>query len=304
MKWQELANQLRQKIDGQVLANAPMKQHTTWRVGGPADLLVIPQTVKDVHETLLFTKHHRLPLMAIGNGSNLLVLDGGIRGVVLKLSGGLKSQYLDGNFLVAEGGAMLPSLARMALNNSLSGLEFAVGIPATLGGAIVMNAGAFGQDIGSLISQVEVIDFEGKQQVLSRDELTFGYRKSSLQDKNMIILRATLQLKAGKKEDIAASMEAKLSLRNNMQPLEYPTAGSVFRNPVGDYAGRLIEAVGLKGHSIGDAEISTKHANFIINRGNATGGEILTLIRTIQERVFEREGVMLVPEVLIVGEEG
>ena len=167
-----------------------------------------------------------------------------------------------------------------------------------------MNAGAFGQDIGSLISQVEVIDFEGKQQVLSRDELTFGYRKSSLQDKNMIILRATLQLKAGKKEDIAASMEAKLSLRNNMQPLEYPTAGSVFRNPVGDYAGRLIEAVGLKGHSIGDAEISTKHANFIINRGNATGGEILTLIRTIQERVFEREGVMLVPEVLIVGEEG
>ena len=304
MKWQELANQLRQKIDGQVLANAPMKQHTTWRVGGPADLLVIPQTVKDVHETLLFTKHHRLPLMAIGNGSNLLVLDGGIRGVVLKLSGGLKSQYLDGNFLVAEGGAMLPSLARMALNNSLSGLEFAVGIPATLGGAIVMNAGAFGQDIGSLISQVEVIDFEGKQQVLSRDELTFGYRKSSLQDKNMIILRATLQLKAGKKEDIAASMEAKLSLRNNMQPLEYPTAGSVFRNPVGDYAGRLIEAVGLKGHSIGDAEISTKHANFIINRGNATGGEILTLIRSIQERVFEREGVMLVPEVLIVGEEG
>jgi len=304
MKWQELANQLRQKIDGQVLANAPMKQHTTWRVGGPADLLVIPQTVKDVHETLLFTKHHRLPLMAIGNGSNLLVLDGGIRGVVLKLSGGLKSQYLDGNFLVAEGGAMLPSLARMALNNSLSGLEFAVGIPATLGGAIVMNAGAFGQDIGSLISQVEVIDFEGKQQVLSRDELTFGYRKSSLQDKNMIILRATLQLKAGKKEDIAASMEAKLSFRNNTQPLEYPTAGSVFRNPVGDYAGRLIEAAGLKGHSIGDAVISTKHANFIINRGNATGGEILTLIRTIQERVFEREGVMLVPEVLIVGEEG
>lgn len=304
MNWQELANQLRQKIDGQVLANAPMKQHTTWRVGGPADLLVIPKTVKDVQETLLFAKQHQLPLMAIGNGSNLLVLDGGIRGVVLKLGGGLKRQYVDGNFLVAEGGAMLPSLARMALNSSLSGLEFAVGIPATLGGAVFMNAGAFGQDIGSLISQVEVIDFDGKQQVLYRDELTFGYRKSSLQDKNMIILRATLQLKPGKKEDIAASMEAKLSLRNNMQPLEYPTAGSVFRNPTGDYAGRLIEAAGLKGHSIGDAMISTKHANFIINRGNATGSQILTLIRTIQERVFEREGVMLVPEVLIVGEEG
>jgi len=304
MNWQELANELKQKIEGQVMANAPMKQHTTWRVGGPADLLVIPRTVKDIHETLLFAKHHQLPIMAIGNGSNLLVLDGGIRGVVLKLGGGLKSQYVDGNFLVAEGGAMLPSLARMALNHSLSGLEFAVGIPATLGGAIFMNAGAFGQDIGSLVRQVEVIDFNGKQQVLSRNELTFGYRKSSLQDTNMIILRATLQLKPGKKDDIAASMEAKLSLRNNLQPLEYPTAGSVFRNPVGDYAGRLIEAAGLKGHSIGDAVISTKHANFIINRGNATGREILTLIRTIRERVFELEGVMLVPEVLIVGEEG
>ncbi len=303
MNWQELANQLRQKIEGQVLVNTPMKHHTTWRVGGPADLLVIPQTVKDVHETLLFTKQHQLPVMAIGNGSNLLVLDGGIRGVVLKLGGGLKSRYLDGNVLVAEGGAMLPSLARMAFNGSLSGLEFAVGIPATLGGAIVMNAGAFGQDIGSVISQVEVIDFEGKQQVLSRDELSFSYRKSSFQGKNIIILRATLQLKPGNKEDIAASMEAKLSFRNSMQPLEYPTAGSVFRNPVGDYAGRLIEAAGLKGHSIGDAVISTKHANFIVNRGNATGREILTLIRTIQERVFEKEGVMLVPEVLIVGEE-
>lgn len=304
MNWRKMANELKEKVEGQVLAQAPMKNFTTWRVGGPADLLVIPHTVEDVQEILLFTKKHQLPLMVIGNGSNILVRDGGIRGLVLKLAGGLKSYHLEGNILVAEGGVMLPTLSKIALKESLSGLEFAAGIPATLGGAIIMNAGAFGQEIGSIVEHVELIDFEGKQKKLSGDELKFSYRKSALQSKKEIIIRAALQLQPGIKEDIAASMKAKLSFRKKMQPLDHPTAGSVFCNPPDDYAGRLIEAVGLKGYSIGDAVISTKHANFIINRGNATGREILTLIKTIQERVYEQKGVLLVPEVLIMGEEG
>lgn len=304
MDWQELAFELRQKISGQVLARAPMERFTTWRVGGPADLLVIPRTKEDVQEALLFTRKHDLPITVIGNGSNLLVLDRGIRGLVLKFAGGLNTSHLEGNILTADGGALLPSLARLALKSSLSGLEFGAGIPASLGGAILMNAGAFGQDMGSIALEVETIDQQGKVQQWSRDELFFSYRSSSLQGKNLIVLKADLQLVPAAREEIAVRIKKNIAFRSKIQPLEQPTAGSVFRNPPDDYAGRLIESAGLKGLRIGDAMVSTKHANFIVNCGKATGREIQELIKTIQDRVVQQFGIILVPEVLIVGEEG
>lgn len=304
MKWQVLANKLQQNVDGQVLAQVPMKNFTTWRVGGPADLMIIPRTIGDIQVAVLFAQEYDLPITVVGNGSNLLVLDGGIRGLVIKLGGGLKDASLQGNTITAEGGVMFPALARMALEASLSGLEFAAGIPATLGGGLVMNAGAFGQDIGCLIEQVETINYQGKQQKWLKDELSFSYRSSSLQGQNLIILKAVLRLTPALREDIAARMEKNRTFRSKIQPVDFPSAGSVFRNPAYDYAGRLIEEVGLKGHRIGDAAVSPKHANFIINCGCATGREILELIKTIQQRVFEQKGIMLVPEVLILGEEG
>ncbi|MDD4674681.1 MAG: UDP-N-acetylmuramate dehydrogenase [Syntrophaceticus schinkii] len=304
MNWQVLAQQLEEKVDGRVFAQVPMKNYTTWRVGGPADLLVIPWTTGDVKKALLFAQEYCLPLTVIGNGSNLLVLDGGVRGLVIKLGRGLKGASLQGEMITAEGGVMLPALARMALKSSLSGLEFAAGIPATVGGGIIMNAGAFGKDIGSLVQEVETIDHQGKQQKWLQDELSFSYRSSSLKGRNLIILRAVFRLTPALKEDIAARMEANLAFRCKMQPTEFPSAGSVFRNPPHDYAGRLIEEVGLKGHRIGDAAVSPKHANFIVNCGSATAREILELIKTIQEQVSEQKGIMLAPEVLILGEEG
>lgn len=303
MNLQALADQLEKKVDCQVSVRVPMKNFTTWRAGGPADLMISPHHLEDIANSVLFAKEHGLPITVIGNGSNLLILDGGIRGLVIKL-GKFKDVSQKGELITVEAGVMLPALSKMACNASLSGLEFAVGIPATLGGALIMNAGAFGQDLGSLVQEVEAIDYQGNQQRLSKDELSFGYRTSSLARQDLIILRAVLRFDFANKEDIAACIQANKARRANIQPMGLPSAGSVFRNPSQNYAGRLIEELGLKGQRIGDAMVSLKHANFIINCGCATGGEILALIKTIQERVYEQKGIILDPEVLIMGEEG
>lgn len=304
MNWQELAQKLGSRVKGQVLAQASMKNFTTWRVGGPADLLVVPHEKNDVREVLAFAGEFDLPVTVIGNGSNLLVLDGGIRGLVLKIGSGLNSVLIKGDLLVAEGGALLPALARQACSAGLSGLEFAAGIPASLGGAIMMNAGAFGKDIGSVVQNVETVRIDGTEIKWKREELTFCYRCSNLQRQELIVIKATLRLVPALREEIAARVERYLISRRMTQPLEFPTAGSVFRNPPGDYAGRLIESVGLKGFCLGDAQVSLKHANFIVNRGGATGQDIKALIELIQDRVFNEWGISLVPEVMIVGEEG
>jgi UDP-N-acetylmuramate dehydrogenase len=304
MDRQTLAQDLERKIDGRVLVEAPLRHFTTWRVGGPADIMVIPHSAGDIKAALLFARENRLPVTVIGNGSNLLVLDGGIRGLVIKPGGGLKSVSLQEETITAEGGVMLSALARTALKASLSGLEFAGGIPATLGGGIMMNAGAFGQDIGSLIQQVETIDAQGKEQKWLKEQIAFSYRSSSFQGQDLIILKAVLRMTPAAREDIAARMERNNKVRNKIQPLGSPTAGSVFRNPAGHYAGKLIEEAGLKGRRIGGAAVSPKHANFIINCGGATGRDILELIKTIQNRVFEEKGIKLVPEVLVMGEDG
>jgi UDP-N-acetylmuramate dehydrogenase len=303
MDWEKLGDELKRQIQGQVIPQAPMKDHTTWRVGGPADLLVIPCTEADILTILQFARDLSLPITVIGNGSNILVGDRGIRGITLKMAGGLRSHQIAGEVIHAEAGILLPKLSRLALEAGLSGLEFALGIPASLGGALVMNAGAFGQQLGDLVEEVVALDYQGNYQVFHGAMLSFAYRTSEFQKgKQLIVLKATLRLKPRNKQEIQKQMEKNLAVRKKTQPLNFSTAGSVFRNPPGDYAGRLIEKAGLKGFAIGDAQVSEKHANFIINRGNASASQILDLIRLIQEKVQQEFGVELVPEVHLVGE--
>ncbi len=304
MDCKRLSLQLKEVVgDSCVLAQAPMEKHTTWRIGGPADLLVIPKTVEDLKKSLQFAQNNSLPITVVGNGSNLLVLDGGIRGLVIKLGKGIKNVSLQGDLMIAGGGVMLPVLSRRALKASLSGLEFAAGIPATVGGAIVMNAGAHGKEIGSIIQEVETVDYQGREQKWLRDELSFSYRTSSLKSKNIIVSKAVFKLSPAEENDIAKCMDQGLASRKKTQPTGLPSAGSVFRNPPHHHAGKLIEKAGLKGYVSGGAAVSDKHANFIVNCGTATARDVLELIKIIQEHVSEQMGIMLAPEILILGEE-
>ncbi|MDH7576418.1 MAG: UDP-N-acetylmuramate dehydrogenase [Bacillota bacterium] len=304
MDWRRLADELGQKVQGRVFSRVLMKEHTAWRVGGPADLLLIPETEDDVLRVLDYAGEHGLPVTVIGNGSNLLVRDGGIRGLTLKIAGGLATYQVQGNKIEAGAGILLPHLARLAFRSELSGLEFGLGIPASLGGALIMNAGAFGQQLGELVGEVKTVNFNGVRRVWDRLQLSFSYRRSSLQDQNLIILKTVLFLNPAQASAIAERMERNLSCRKKSQPLDLPTAGSVFRNPPNCYAGQLIEMAGLKGLRLGDAQVSQKHANFIVNLGNATASQIIALMEIIQERVKNQFGVSLEPEVRVVGEEG
>lgn len=303
MNWSVLAEELGQRVKGEVIPLASMRDYTTWGIGGPADLLCNPQTGEDVVTALKFAEEHGLPVTVIGNGSNLLVRDGGIRGLVIRMAGGLNSVRVDGNRIIAGAGILLPSLSRVALRAGLSGLEFAAGIPASLGGAVVMNAGAFGQCMGDLVVEVEAVGYDGSRKVLSASDLAFGYRTSSFQNQMLIILKTVLQLVPEAPLAIAVRGRSNLSYRKKTQPLNMPSAGSVFRNPPGQYAAKLIELAGLKGARIGDAEVSLKHANFIVNRGNASARQVIALIDLIREQVRCKFGIDLVPEVRLVGEE-
>jgi UDP-N-acetylmuramate dehydrogenase len=280
-----------------------MERFTTWRIGGPADLLLIPQAEDDVTAALEFAGRHSLPLIVIGNGSNLLVGDAGIRGLVLKIGGGLQNIRLSGNEITAGAGVLLPALARAAGQESLSGLEFAGGIPASLGGALIMNAGAFGQFIGECVREVDTIDYSGARRTWEASELKFDYRRSTLQSESLIILKAILELRAADQQSVLERLESFLEFRNSNHPLDLPSAGSVFRNPPGQPAGLLIEMADLKGFQVGDAQVSTKHANFIVNLGHATAAQVRELMEIVRSRVADRFGVDLKPEVRVVGEE-
>lgn len=303
MNWRELALGLKKRVAGTVTACASMKEHTAWQVGGPADLLCIPQTEADVLQALKFAAEYGLAITVIGNGSNLLVRNGGIRGLTIKIAGVLNTTQVQESSIRAGAGVLLPALARVALRASLGGLEFAAGIPGSLGGGVVMNVGAFGQRLGDLIEEVKTVDFQGTIKVWQGSQLSFDYRSSSLLGKDLIVLGAVLGLEFVESSVIAERMKRNLAARRETQPLDLPTAGSVFKNPPGYYAGELIEKAGLKGFSVGDAQISPKHANFIVNRGNAGAGQVLALITTVQERVRVLFGIDLVPEVRLVGEE-
>ncbi|MBS5939181.1 UDP-N-acetylmuramate dehydrogenase [Clostridium sp.] len=285
-----------------VIVDAEMKNYVHFRVGGPADILLIPENKDQVVKTIEICKNNNIPYFVVGNGSNLLVRDGGIKGVVIKFNE-VKNITVQGEVIEAECGAMLKDVSNEALNNSLTGFEFACGIPGTIGGAVFMNAGAYDGEIAHVIESAEVIDNNGEIKVLSKDELELGYRSSIVMKKNYIVLSARFKLKHGEVRKIKEIVEDLTNKRESKQPLEYPSAGSTFKRPVGYYAGKLIQDAGLKGYVIGGAAVSEKHSGFVINKSNATAKDILDLIAHIQNEVKDKFDVELHPEVRIIGED-
>lgn len=298
-----LAGELEQQIKGRVLVNEPMKNHTTFRIGGPADLLVIPAEVEEIPFLLEFAERRGLPVTILGNGSNVLVRDGGIPGLVLKLRGGPKKIEVDGESLVAEAGTMMPLLAREALKYGLTGLEFMIGIPGTVGGGVVMNAGAHGGCMEQVVTQVEIFGPDRKFRRLPLMALQMGYRNSSLQGNFSYVTRVRFRLSHGDRELIKERMEQNLRYRRSKQPWNRPSAGSVFVNPQGEAAGRLLEMAGVKGLTRGGAQVAEKHANFIINKGGATAADVLALIEEMQSAVANKFGIELKREIQILGED-
>jgi UDP-N-acetylmuramate dehydrogenase len=285
-----------------VTLDEPMSKHTSFRIGGPADALVVPTTISELQQVLRFCHREQLPTVVIGNGSNLLVRDRGIRAVVIKLAGALSTVTLTKTGMIAEAGISLAALARTAVEAELGGLEFAAGIPGSLGGAVMMNAGAYGGQMQDVVERVFAMDQSGQEHLLKRDELDFGYRHSALQDRCLIAVKVELRLQhqdPAKSQAIIADLAAR---RREKQPLHLPSAGSVFKRPPGHYAGALIQQAGLMGKRIGGAEVSTRHAGFIVNVGNATAADVENLIHHVQATVAERFGVELETEVQIIGE--
>lgn len=280
----------------------PMSLHTTWRIGGCADVFVMPHTMDELIGALVAAKSIGLPWTVIGRGSNLLVLDGGVRGLVVKLHDSFAQQYIEGHSMVALSGRSIVSLANIAVKHGLAGLEFATGIPGSVGGAVMMNAGAHGGQVSDVLEWAEVVDADGALLRLTHQELRFGYRYSVLKDDPKIVVRAKFNLSAGDANELMSKVKTWSQRRLATQPLSLPNCGSVFRNPEGAHAAQLIEAAGLKGYRHGDAQISEKHANFIVNLGAATAEDVLWLIDYAQRTIQEKYGLQLETEVRVVGE--
>ena len=288
--------------NGQVTRDEMMNRHTTFRVGGPASYFVSPDGDEALKKVLLLCREEQMPYYILGNGSNLLVSDKGYGGVMILMGEGFAQIREDvPGELAAGAGALLSRIAREAQEHSLTGFEFAAGIPGTLGGAVVMNAGAYDGEMKNVLKTVSVMDKNGRILELSANELELGYRRSCIQEKEYIVLSAVISLKQGDKEAIQTKMAELAGKRRDKQPLEYPSAGSTFKRPAGHFAGGLIEQCGLKGTTVGGAQVSEKHAGFVINTGQATCQDILTLIRLVRDRVFQQTGVRLEPEVRLLG---
>lgn len=284
-----------------VVVREPMKKHTTFMIGGPADLFITPQTIQQLETVIKLLKQMKIPYFVMGNGSNLLVGDQGIRGAVIQLTG-LKNCEICGNRVTAEAGILLSKLANTAMKNALSGLEFAAGIPGTLGGALYMNAGAYGGEMKDVVADVTYLDAQGLVQTIPGASCEFGYRCSRFQAAGEIILGCTLQLKDGDMAAIQRETEELNRRRAEKQPLNKPSAGSTFKRPEGHFAGKLIQDAALQGTRIGGAEVSEKHAGFIVNQGGATAADVRQLIAHVQKTVLDQFGVALEPEVKFIGE--
>jgi UDP-N-acetylmuramate dehydrogenase len=282
--------------------NEPMANHTTWKIGGPADLFLSIKRRAELTAALAIIHEHQVPWTMIGRGSNVLVGDLGIRGVVIKLESDFASLQIEGTRIQAGAGFSLIKLSVLAAKHGLTGLEFAGGIPGTVGGAVYMNAGAHGSDISQVLVEAELLQQDGRIVTISNPQLAFSYRHSCLQEQPAIVLSATFALKEGDRKAIAADMASFKERRQRTQPWQQPCAGSVFRNPLGDYAARLIELAGLKGTIMGGVQISEIHANFIVNRGAGTARDVLMLIAFVREKVWEQFEVDLKPEVLVIGD--
>jgi UDP-N-acetylmuramate dehydrogenase len=278
----------------------PMKNHTSFHIGGPADIFASPETIEQIRGIKIFCEKKQIPLYMMGNGSNLLVDDKGYKGCILQVGNHMSKIEVKGTRLIAQSGTLLSKLANVALEAGLAGLEFASGIPGSVGGAVVMNAGAYDGQMMNVVEQVKVLDEKGKEVIFTNEEMEFGYRFSILKQKPYIVTEVTFLLALGNLEDIRKKQDNYTKTRTEKQPLTYPSAGSTFKRPDGYYVGKLIMDVGLKGFAIGDAQVSEKHCGFIINRGNATAKDVKELIAYIQKEVNDRFSVMLEPEVIFL----
>jgi len=280
--------------------DAPLSEYTSMRVGGPADVLLEPGSEEEIAAILRIAQMEQMPLFILGNGSNVLFSDDGFRGAVLRIGKRFSDMQQSGTAIIAQAGALLSAIARLAAANTLSGFEFAAGIPGSLGGAVCMNAGAYGGEMARVIAKARVYA-EGDIRTLSREDLDLSYRHSAVMEKGWLVLSAELSLLPGDREKIEADMAELNRRRREKQPLQYPSCGSFFKRPEGYFAGALIEQAGLKGFSVGDAQVSELHAGFLINRGHATAGQFYALMRQVQKTVFEKSGVALEPEVKLIG---
>jgi UDP-N-acetylmuramate dehydrogenase len=297
----ETLKMLAEKVKGQCRFNEPMARHTSFKIGGPADLLVVPSDEEDLQIILSFINKHKLPYMAFGNGTNLLVLDGGIRGVVIKMTAGFRTMENRSGVIAVGAGFSLPRLVEKAAEMSLSGLEWGVGIPGSLGGALVMNAGAYGGQMSDMVKKVWGYTPQGDKLSIKASAINFGYRHSEYPS-GFTIAGTEMELKELHSKKIKSVMENWMGKRQRNQPLSLPSAGCIFKNPSGDSARRLIAVSGLRGKIIGGARVSTKHANFIVNQGGAKARDVIKLIDVVKEKTYRETGFELIPEVKMIGE--
>ncbi len=286
-----------------VYFNEPMKNHTTFKIGGPADVFIEAVSIDEIKDAVSFCKEKNIPYMIMGNGSNMLVGDKGIRGVVIQVSKHMNKVEIDGETVIAEAGILMSGLANALLKAELSGFETLSGIPGTLGGGIYMNAGAYGGELKDIVESVTYVDKNGDIKTAYPDELDFSYRHSMFETGEYVILSCVMKLKKGNYEEIKSAMQDYNKRRSDKQPLAMPSAGSTFKRPDGYFAGKLIQDCGLMGYSIGGAQVSEKHAGFVVNKGDATAEDVLSLIKYIQDTVKEKFGVRLEPEVRLIGEQ-
>lgn len=300
---QEFETKLFHTIDKEkIYVNEKMEKHTTFRIGGPADYFVMPSDVTDVKAVIELCEQEKVPYYVVGNGSNLLVGDKGFRGVIIQIAGNMNQLQADGEVITAQAGCSLAQIAGKALDEELAGFEFAAGIPGTLGGAVRMNAGAYGGEIKDVLESAVVLTKEGKVMELSVSEMEFDYRTSIIERTGWTILGGKIRLHKGKREEIKAVMDDLRERRVSKQPLEYPSAGSTFKRPKGYFAGKLIQDAGLRGFRVGGACVSEKHSGFVINIDHATAADVVSLMEQVEEKVRAQFGVGLEPEVRRIGE--
>lgn len=279
----------------------PMKKHTTFRIGGPADYFIMPSNEKELAEAVRVCRKFLIPIYIVGNGSNLLVSDQGYEGVIIQIYKQMNRVEITENEIHAQAGALLSMIANRAMEAELTGFEFAAGIPGTLGGACVMNAGAYGGEMKDVLETVTVLTRDGDVKTLTKDELELGYRTSVIAKKDYIVLSAVIRLENGRKEEIKAVMDDLKEKRITKQPLEYPSAGSTFKRPEGYFAGKLIQDAGLRGFQVGGAQVSEKHCGFVVNKDQATAADVMNLMNQVSDKVYEMSGVRLEPEVKRLG---
>ncbi|WP_057766625.1 UDP-N-acetylmuramate dehydrogenase [Cytobacillus praedii] len=298
----EFISKLQELNIGIVKENEPLANHTTMKIGGPADIFIEPSSIENMIKTMELINEYKVNWTSIGRGSNLLVSDLGIEGAVIKLGRGMSKLEINGTEVTAGGGYSLVSLSTQLSRQGLSGLEFASGIPGSVGGAVFMNAGAHGSDISKILTKALILFESGKVEWLSNKELMFSYRTSVLQkERPGVVLEAVFQLQSGDKDIIFSEMQKNKEYRKETQPWNFPCAGSIFRNPLPHYAGKLVQDAGLKGHSIGGAKISDMHGNFIVNTGTATAQDVLSLISFIKGKIYELYQIEMHTEVEIIG---